>query len=90
MIDDFCPDLTRTLSNDVERCENMKKKIAIGCGTIVLILIIAFISFIIWFDSMISDNLSKKEIFELVNENYSIIIEDVSENDFTDTEKLKV
>lgn len=67
----------------------MKKKIAICCGTIVLILIIAFISFIIWFDSMISDNLSKKEIFELVNENYSIIIEDVSENDFTDTEKIK-
>ena len=75
--------------NYVERCENMKKKIAIGCGTIVLILIIAFISFIIWFDSMISDNLSKKEIFELVNENYDIILNDIIENDFTDTEKLK-
>ncbi len=68
---------------------NLKKKIIIGCGTIVIILIIAFISFVIWFDSMISDNLSKKEIFELVNENYSIIIEDVSENDFTDTKKIK-
>ncbi len=68
---------------------DLKKKIIIGCGTIVIILIIAFISFVIWFDSMISDNLSKKEIFELVNENYSIIIEDVGENDFTDTEKIK-
>ena len=67
----------------------MKKKIAIGCGTIVLILIIAFIFFIIWFDSMISDNLSKKEIFQLVNENYDIILNDIIENDFTDTEKLK-
>ena len=76
------------LNND-ERCESMKKKIAIGCGTIVLILIIAFISFVIWFDSMISDNLSKKEIFDLVNENYSVIIGDVSENDFADTEKIR-
>ena len=54
-----------------------------------LILIIAFISFVIWFDSMISDNLSKKEIFDLVNENYSVIIGDVSENDFADTEKIR-
>jgi len=67
----------------------MKKKIAIGCGTILLILIVALIAFIIWFDSMISDNLSKKEIYELVNENYAIILEDVKENDFTDTRKIK-
>lgn len=66
----------------------MKKKILIGCGTIVLVLIIVFISFIIWLDSMISDNLSKKEIFDLVNENYSIILEDIRENDFIDTEKI--
>ena len=66
----------------------MKKKILIACGTIVLVLIIVFISFIIWLDSMISDNLSKKEIFDLVNENYSIILEDIRENDFTDTEKI--
>ena len=67
----------------------MKKKILIGCGTILLVLIVGFISFIVWFDSIISDNLSKKEIFELVNENYAIIVEDVSENDFTDTKKIK-
>ena len=67
----------------------MKKKIAIGCGTVLLILIIALIAFMIWFDSMISDNLSKKEIFELVNENYTVIIEDIEENDFTDTGKIK-
>lgn len=66
----------------------MKKKILIGCGTIVLVLIIVFISFIIWFDSMISDNLSKKEIVELVNDNYLIILDDINENDFTDTNNI--
>lgn len=55
----------------------MKKKIAIGCGTIILVLIVGFISFVIWFDSMISDNLSKKEIFDLVNENYETILADI-------------
>ena len=67
----------------------MKKKILIGCGIFFLIIVIAFTCLIVWFANMIDDSLSKKEIFELVNENYTLIIDDINENDFTDTEKLK-
>lgn len=67
----------------------MKKKIAIGCGTGIMILIIFFVSFIIWFDSIISDNLSKKEIFNVFNKNYEIILEDIKESNFSDTERIK-
>ncbi len=67
----------------------MKKKIIIGCGTIFLIIVIAFICLVIWFANMIDDSLSKKEIFELVNENYDIILNNISENDFSDTEKIE-
>ena len=68
---------------------NLKKKILIGCGIFFLIIVIAFTCLIAWFENMIDDSLSKKEIFELVNENYTLIIDDINKNDFTDTEKLK-
>ena len=68
---------------------NLKKKILIGCGIFFLIIVIAFTCLIAWFANMIDDSLSKKEIFELVNENYTLIIDDINKNDFTDTEKLK-
>ncbi len=67
----------------------MKKKIIIGCGTIFLIVVIAFVCFVMWFANMIDNSLSKKEIFVLVNENYSVILDDVSEKEFSDTEKIE-
>ena len=67
----------------------MKKKIIIGCGTIFLIVFIVFICFIMWFANMIDNSLSKKEIIELVNENYSIILNDVNEKEFSDTERIE-
>ena len=36
-----------------------------------------------------TDHLSKRQIIKLVNENYNVIAEDISENDFSDTLKLK-
>ncbi len=38
------------------------KKVAIGCGTVCGIFIIVFICFAIWFNNMIDDSLSKKDI----------------------------
>ena len=52
---------------------NLKKKILIGCGIFFLIIVIAFTCLIVWFANMIDDSLSKKEIFELVNENYTLL-----------------
>ncbi len=63
-------------------------KLAIGCGTICGIFIIAFICFAIWFNSMIDDSLSKKEIFDLVNDNYTTLLRDINEKDFSDTSSL--
>ena len=71
----------------------MKKEMAIGCGigcgTSLLLVIIFVVSFMMWFSNMIDDSLSKKEIFKLVKDNYSIILDDIEEKDFSDTEKLK-
>ena len=67
----------------------MKKKIIIGCGTIFLIVLVAFVCFIMWFANMIDNSLSKKEIIELVNENHSIILDDVNEKEFSDTERIE-
>ncbi len=59
------------------------KKLAIGCGTVCGIFIIAFICFAIWLNNMIDDSLSKKEIFDLVNDNYTIILRNIDEKDFS-------
>lgn len=71
----------------------MKKEMAIGfgigCATSLLLLVVAVVCFSIWFNSMIDDSLSKKEIFKLVNDNYSIILDDINEKNFTNTENLK-
>ena len=67
----------------------MKKKVAIGCGTIAAIAIVGGILLFVWFNSLISDNLSKREIFDAVNDNYEIILEDIKENDFSDTKKIE-
>ena len=71
----------------------MKKEMVIGCGigcgTSLLLVVVAVACFIMWFSNMIDDSLSKKEIFKLVNDNYAIILDDIKEKDFTDTEKLK-
>ena len=78
--------------NVVERKVHMKKEKAIGCGIgcgISLLLVIVVVSFMMWFSNIIDDSLSKKEIFKLVKDNYSIILDDIEEKDFSDTEKLK-
>lgn len=71
----------------------MNKKTAIGCGcgciTILLLPLIAYICFFAYIYNMTDDSLSKKEIFKLVNDNYSVILEDIQEKDFSDTEKLQ-
>lgn len=71
----------------------MKKEIVIGCGigcaTSLLLVVIAVVCFLMFFFNIIDDSLSKKEIFKLVNDNYSIILDDIKEKDFSDTEKLK-
>lgn len=71
----------------------MKKEMAIGCGigcgTSLLLVVVAVVCFIMLFSNMIDDSLSKKEIFKLVNDNYTIILDDIKEKDFADTEKLK-
>ena len=81
------------MSNVVERRIHMKKEMAIGCGigcgTSLLLVIVVVVSFMMWFSNMIDDSLSKKEIFKLVKDNYSIILDDIEEKDFSDTEKLK-
>lgn len=73
----------------MKRCGITVKKILIGCSSVFLISVIAFVSLVIWFYCELNDNLSKKEIFNLVNKNYAIILEDIKENDFSDSEKIK-
>lgn len=67
----------------------MKKEMAIGfgigCGTSLFLVVASVVCFIIWLSNMIDDSLTKKEIFKLVNDNYSIILDDINEKDFTDT-----
>ncbi len=77
---------------NAKRDEDMKKEMAIGCGigctTSLLLVVVAVVCLLTWFYNMSDNSLSKKEIFKLVNDNYSIILEDIREKDFTDTEKL--
>lgn len=37
---------------------------------------------------MLDDSLSKKDIFDLVNENYTIILDDITEQNFFDTSSI--
>ncbi len=67
----------------------MKKKVLIGVGSLGVILTIALLCGVFWFCDMIDNSLSKKEIFALVQENYAVIMEDVREKDFSDTEKIE-
>ncbi len=69
--------------------KKLAKGFAIGCGAILLLTVVAIVCFVVWFFNSIDDSLSKEEIFKLVNNNYSIILDDISENDFEDTKKLK-
>ncbi len=50
---------------------------------------VTFTVVLVCFNNFVSDNLSKKQIFNLVEKNNGIIIEDIADNDFSDTLLLK-
>ncbi len=70
----------------------MIKKILMVLGIVlgaIVTTIIAFVCFVILVNNILSENLSKNEIYSLVNENYNVILEDISENNYFDTKAIK-
>ena len=67
----------------------MKKEKAIGCGIPLILVVLAVLGCAILLSNIFDDSLSKKDIFKLVDNNYSIVLRDIEEKDFTDTKKLK-
>ncbi len=52
-------------------------------------LLVIFIALILGFNAFLSNNLSKREIFYLVDKNNETILADISENNFDDTLAIK-
>ena len=65
------------------------KKVMTGCQATILSIIILIIVGIISFNRILSDNLSKTQIFKLVDKNYNIILEDIRNNNFDNTLTIK-
>ncbi len=53
------------------------------------ILAVVFTIVLVCFNSFVSDDISKSQIFNLVEKNYDIIMDDISKDDFNDTKSIK-
>ena len=67
----------------------MKKRIVTGCLVSFLVHAVILVILVLCFVDLISNNLSQEEIYDLVNENHALILDDIKENDFSDTLKLE-
>ena len=65
------------------------KKVLLGCGTSILVVLVVFALFVCYIVNLFSDNLSKKQIFFLVNKNHELLNECIDSNDFSEIKQLK-
>jgi len=65
------------------------KKVLLGCGTSILVVLVVFALFVCYIVNLFSDNLSKKQIFSLVNKNHELLNECIGSNDFSEIKQLK-
>ena len=65
------------------------KKFFIGFGTSILVVLIAFAVFVCYIVNLFSDNLSKKQIFSLVNKNQEMLNDCIDSKDFSEIKQLK-
>ena len=56
-----------------------------GICSAIIIFVIVLVCFLIWLHNMLDDSLTRKEIFNLVNENYAAILKDIEEENFAAT-----